>query len=394
MSVQPAGPASHIQQFFHQARRTPWAGPLGAVSCVLGSITLIICTCRFMQMLAAVFRWGARGLWREEAGVWPITAASLALILAGVLLAAGVQLIRRSPTAGVLHLVYALGAMLLQGLNISVAWSALAAGGLSSAFSSGRATGWVVSLLYPLFCLAWFSAKTIRDRINAWGEPEPHVGGAPAAEPVPGPAAPPAPSPPVSPATPQTVPPMAPAPRAPETAAAQATPATKSETAIRKQLEVEARFKRGTGWFYAIGALSLINSILAISKSTFMFVIGLGITQVIGAIGGAFEEKGIAGARCTALVVEIAAALTVIVFGALARREQRWAIILGMALYALDAVPLALFQDWFAFGFHGLALWGLYSGLKALGEMQRSRQAEAAPSGPAPPAAPPGADAS
>jgi hypothetical protein len=42
-----------------------------------------------------------------------------------------------------------------------------------------------------------------------------------------------------------------------------------------------------------------------------------------------------------------------------------------MTLYGLDALLMLAFADWIGFAFHLYFLWGLFSGLQALGQLQK-----------------------
>lgn len=59
----------------------------------------------------------------------------------------------------------------------------------------------------------------------------------------------------------------------------------------------------------------------------------------------------------------------VALFALLAGRRRGWAFIVGMALYALDGLVFLLFGDFLSAGFHAFALFGIFSGYRALREM-------------------------
>ena len=60
-----------------------------------------------------------------------------------------------------------------------------------------------------------------------------------------------------------------------------------------------------------------------------------------------------------------------------ARKGQRWAWYLGMALYAVDGLLLLLFKDYLAIAFHAYALYRMSSGLKLLPILDRLNQQSA-----------------
>jgi hypothetical protein len=58
-----------------------------------------------------------------------------------------------------------------------------------------------------------------------------------------------------------------------------------------------------------------------------------------------------------------------VVLGHLARRGSATAFVVGMVLYALDALVFVLVGDWIAVGFHAFVLfmlWGGYAVLRAV----------------------------
>jgi hypothetical protein len=121
-----------------------------------------------------------------------------------------------------------------------------------------------------------------------------------------------------------------------------------------------AHLRSGASWFYWIAGLSLVNSIVAFTGSSWHFLIGLGITQVIDA----------AGSPVIALVLNIVVAGVFVLFGFFAHKGHLWAFILGMVLFALDGIIFVLAQDWLGVGFHALILFFLFRGLSALRQLR------------------------
>ena len=130
-------------------------------------------------------------------------------------------------------------------------------------------------------------------------------------------------------------------------------------------LKLQDQAKRGAGWFYWIAALSIINSIALLFTLEWSFVVGLGVTQVLTAIGMALAEEVGEGVRYVVFGLEVVVALVFVVFGYFAARRGRWAFIVGMILYGFDAFVLGVFQDWLGLGFHVFALWFINAGLAA-----------------------------
>jgi hypothetical protein len=70
--------------------------------------------------------------------------------------------------------------------------------------------------------------------------------------------------------------------------------------------------------------------------------------------------------------VNVGIAVLFVVFGALANQRRKWAFVVGMILYALDGLLFIWVQDWWSFGFHLLALYGLYTGFSALKQLAKT----------------------
>src|SRR5690348_18385993 len=58
------------------------------------------------------------------------------------------------------------------------------------------------------------------------------------------------------------------------------------------RVPVIVRMRRGAGWFLTIAILSGINSVLQIVDAKIRFIFGLGITQVMDAVGKGAGQNG------------------------------------------------------------------------------------------------------
>lgn len=132
-------------------------------------------------------------------------------------------------------------------------------------------------------------------------------------------------------------------------------------------IELVNRMQSGASWFFWIAALSIVNSIAAVSNSNFQFVVGLGITQIID---GIVAEAGTAG-KAVGFVIDLMAAGIFALFGVLARKGNAACFIIGMILYGLDALILLPFAAWINIGFHIFALYCIFSGFTAQRKLQR-----------------------
>ncbi len=128
------------------------------------------------------------------------------------------------------------------------------------------------------------------------------------------------------------------------------------------------QLKSGASWFYWIAGLSLINSIVSFTGSSWRFLFGLGITQIFDAFGNSIGSGG----RGAALVLDLAAAGVFILFGVFAHKAHTWAFMLGMVVFALDGLIFLLRQDWIGVAFHLFVLYCLFRGFKACRELKGS----------------------
>lgn len=149
---------------------------------------------------------------------------------------------------------------------------------------------------------------------------------------------------------------------------------------IEMKMRLEGQLKGGASWFYWVGALSLINSLLFMSGSTMGFIFGLGITQVFDAIGGELSEEMGTIAKVVAFAFNCLIAGVYGVFGVFSHKRYTAVFITGLLFYGLDGLLCLLAQDWFSVAFHAFAGFSIFKGMQA--GMQLN-QLEAVPAQPA-----------
>jgi hypothetical protein len=132
--------------------------------------------------------------------------------------------------------------------------------------------------------------------------------------------------------------------------------------------------RSGANWFYWIAGLSLLNSVIQMFDSDRSFVVGLGITQVFDAVASAgAKDLGSQGGtilRGIAFALDLCVAGVFALFGWQAGKRRRWAFLVGMFLYFLDALIFLLVQDWLSLGFHAFALVGIWAGFSSLRKLE------------------------
>ena len=146
---------------------------------------------------------------------------------------------------------------------------------------------------------------------------------------------------------------------------------------------LEKQINNASNWFYVIAALSLVNSVIFLAGSATVFAVGLGVTQFadgffqgLGEVltpdfgPGAGTVLGLMGLGFNLLIAGMYVGL-----GLLTRKRYRGAVITGLVLYGLDGLLLLAVGDWVSLLFHALALVGMATGLKAMGQLRKLEQA-------------------
>jgi hypothetical protein len=144
-----------------------------------------------------------------------------------------------------------------------------------------------------------------------------------------------------------------------------------STTALLEQkLRAEQIVKNGAGWFLAIAGLSILNSVLTMSGTSFHFIFGLGVTEIVDAIG---RQSGTTGSTL-GLIVNVFIAGLFLLFWNFARKGEKWAFLVGMALYAVDGLILLPFKDILGVAFHAYALFRIFGSLQGVSALESLRQ--------------------
>jgi hypothetical protein len=139
---------------------------------------------------------------------------------------------------------------------------------------------------------------------------------------------------------------------------------------VEQKLRAEQVVKNGAGWFLAIAGLSILNSVLTMSGTSFHFIFGLGVTEIVDAIG---RQSGSTGSAL-GLVVNVFIAGLFLLFWNFARKGEKWAFLVGMALYAIDGLILVPFKDFLGVAFHAYALFRIYHGMQGVPVLEELRR--------------------
>lgn len=131
--------------------------------------------------------------------------------------------------------------------------------------------------------------------------------------------------------------------------------------------ELLEQIQSSANWFYWIGGLSLVNSIITHAGGHFGFFFGLAISQVVDAILQHIESIG----TVVAIVFDILIAAVFCLFGWLANKRMQWAFWVGMVFYAGDGLISLLAQDYLGLAIHGIALFFIFRGVLAIQALRR-----------------------
>lgn len=139
---------------------------------------------------------------------------------------------------------------------------------------------------------------------------------------------------------------------------------------------MESKIKSSGNWFFWIGALTLVNSIVAFLGSQWGFFLGFSVLQ---ALDFGVAEQSIA-VRGIVLAFDVVVAIGFGALGILARRQYVWPFAVGVVLYGLDTALtfLAVFfgGSIIAVALHAWAVISLIIGITTvikLKKMQRQK---------------------
>jgi hypothetical protein len=144
-----------------------------------------------------------------------------------------------------------------------------------------------------------------------------------------------------------------------------------------------AVMRSGANWLLWVAGLSLVNSVLFWTGSTWAFAIGLGLTDAANAFGQ-LVITGTTGV-VVALFVDALIAGGFAGLWQMAKQGAGWAFIVGMVVYGLDALLMAWATDWLSLAFHGLALYFIFRGFQACRALAAQAAISLVPPGMAPP---------
>ena len=138
--------------------------------------------------------------------------------------------------------------------------------------------------------------------------------------------------------------------------------------------QLQNELNKSVSWFYWIGGLSIVNTLIIQFNGEVSFIVGLGITQFFDGIAWALEEEAAVGhwIRHVTLGINIVISLGFCLFGIAGKKLYKGIYLFGLILYGLDALLFLAVADYFSFGFHVFALYFLIKGIGTMNRIKAS----------------------
>lgn len=136
----------------------------------------------------------------------------------------------------------------------------------------------------------------------------------------------------------------------------------KTEQEVSEKISEKKSPNRMYQWFFVIGILSVINTVILAAKSTVHFIFGLGITQIIDTLSFTTFENY----KAVVLVFSFLISGIFIALGYFAKAKLKWAYLTGLVLYGLDTTIFVYSNDWLSAAFHIFVLIAIIRGYISL----------------------------
>jgi hypothetical protein len=126
---------------------------------------------------------------------------------------------------------------------------------------------------------------------------------------------------------------------------------------------------RAASWFYWIGGLSLVNTVLLVLGSDYSFASGLGLATYLAVIVYIVAGESMLWLSIFLIVPLVAG---VFLLGRKARSGATWPFAFGGIAYALDLLLVVTLTDWIGVAIHVFALVAFVSGWRAARALRRT----------------------
>jgi hypothetical protein len=144
---------------------------------------------------------------------------------------------------------------------------------------------------------------------------------------------------------------------------------------VAKEAKVDSGVRNGANWLFAIGTLSIVNTLLTGFGFKFNFIVGLGITGLIDAI---FYElnRSIFLLFFLNLFLNILISSVFFILAVYGKKAQAWAFIAALIFYGVDTLLISFAEIWFAVIFHIFGMVGIFLGYRSLRALEYSNARE------------------
>jgi hypothetical protein len=143
------------------------------------------------------------------------------------------------------------------------------------------------------------------------------------------------------------------------------------ESAEMQQLR--PKIESGANWFYFVAGVSFVNAIAAVLGSTWSFIIGLGLSQMLTDFvrwAVIFDTWSIA-IKGMLVLFNLALLAGLAYLGWRARQPNTTLFGIGISLFALDTLLFLISLDWIGVAFHALVLFFMWKGFSAARQFRR-----------------------
>lgn len=121
-------------------------------------------------------------------------------------------------------------------------------------------------------------------------------------------------------------------------------------------------------WFFWVGGLTLVNTLLPLTGQHVRFVIGLGSTQLATGLA-ARSGRGWA----PVILLDLLLISVFLLLGHFALQGQLWAFAVGIGIYALDGLIFLVARSWVGLAFHAFVLVMMVKGFLAARQLDAGR---------------------
>lgn len=140
----------------------------------------------------------------------------------------------------------------------------------------------------------------------------------------------------------------------------------------RTRLLLLLRARSGINWFYWVGALSIINTLIFASGNQPNYFLSLALVQVVNSYSATVSAGSSVAVwmHWVAVAIDLLLAAVFIYFAYRGQRGGRRWVVVGLVLYAFDGLIFLVFNVWLGVLFHAFVIYSVLRGLRALDTLE------------------------